>query len=137
MTGAPADDKDEYNFQWFVRAYWLAELYVRGESLRVSDAIPLAELHEAFPDSAGWLKKLPRWGSFCKATGYTGSAETLSMYLCLFSDEVILRCTVEQLRELAPKLKQERVQYKRIFGQNPHPGMLVLRVLRGGSSSEP
>ena len=84
-----------------------------------------------FPDANGWLialasaRHLRTVSDVCEYLGYSGPPELLTMFCCIFEDNVVLMTDLSILQEEAEILKHARVESFRASGIVAVPTVLI------------
>ena len=125
-----------YELGWYIRTHLLVEMRAAGiSSLKVDPGASAREFARSLPDQSQWVRAMAGGASgtlqaAMRACQHDGPAELFSMYARLFGDNAVLKLPVEFFRDNVRALIAEQQAYKALHGQQPHPAVLVQRVLR-------
>jgi hypothetical protein len=123
----------EYSKAWFARSVIVAAMRRRGiEKLKLLNC-SVDDLAMGCPDQS---KHIVRFGSghstaygMLNEIAYDGPPELFSMYCCLFSDPMVAKVLdakpVAWARGNMLNLRRARREYEAMWGQTPHPAVLL------------
>jgi len=92
----------------------------------------------SFPDQNKWLHKFSQHcktdeiNQLCKAIGYDGPLELLTMYMCLFAAKDLQRTSPSDVEQNQTKLSRALARFCAKHSLAPHPAVLCKSLLQLG-----